>query len=210
MTRKMADERPLKVLRNATFWEIILAIIRGKDYATAIAKDLGKKQPTVTEQLQVLRKSQLIRPAKREKAQRYELNWEAILRAFYEVVFEALDFVLKFRKHLAPAISHLKINSVQDLEKIIPEELIKSFLKEYSTTVAAFGGKKKAFDELVFSFFCALSNLERQHWNLLCKKFNVSNEKALLIVAEVLEFEIYGIELTALTDCLTIGKRRSV
>jgi len=205
----MTDGGPLKVLRNTTFWEIILAIIRGKNYATAIARDLGKKQPTVTEQLEVLRKSQLIRPAKREKAQRYELNWEAILRAFYEVVFEALDFVSKFRKRLAPEIRRLKITHVQDLKKVIPEELIKSFLKEYSTTIAAFGGKKKTFDELVFSFFCALSNLERQHWSLLCKKFNVSDEKALLTIAEVLEFEIYGIELTALIGCLTVDKRRS-
>ncbi|MGB9760626.1 MAG: ArsR family transcriptional regulator [Thermoproteota archaeon] len=43
--------RVLDTLERPAYVEVLLSIAIGKNYATSIARHLGKKQPTVTEQL---------------------------------------------------------------------------------------------------------------------------------------------------------------
>ena len=44
----------MNLLQNPTFVQVLLCIISGKNYATAIARVLKKRQPTITEQLKQL------------------------------------------------------------------------------------------------------------------------------------------------------------
>ena len=60
-------QEALDLLENSTFVEVLLCIISGKDYSSAIAKTLKKSQPTVTEQLKQLEAAQLIKALNRKK-----------------------------------------------------------------------------------------------------------------------------------------------
>ena len=67
------------------------------------------------------------------------------------------------------------------------------------------GGKRKGFDELIFSFFGALNNIEKPYLKKLVKMFNIE-EETLLRLSAVMEFEMTGIEQTAIVTFLEWGK----
>jgi DNA-binding transcriptional ArsR family regulator len=203
MVKGKVNENVLSILENPTYLEVLLSIIIGKNYATAIARYLGKKQPTVTEQLKELEKFKLIRPLKREKSQKYEVNWDLLLETFYDIINETLklrgkDFLSKEEEERIKKIG---------IKKIVPPMLIKDFLKEYFIFLKDLGGKRKGFDEIIFSFFCALNNLEESSYKKLIRKFGI-DEKALKILANLMAFEIYGIEQTALETYLTFSSKK--
>lgn len=189
------------MLEKPTYAEVLLCIIGGKNYATSIARHLGKKQPTVTEQLKELEKVGLIEPLKREKSQKYEVNWNILLQIFYEIVNE----VFNERKEYLTKGEIKRIEKI-GLKKIVSPVLIKVFLKEYFSTLMDIGGKRKGFDAIVFSFFGALNNLEKRHWRKLVKEFGI-DKKSLSILANLMEFEISGVELTALETYLTFSRK---
>jgi DNA-binding transcriptional ArsR family regulator len=203
MVKGKVNENVLSILENPTYLEVLLSIIIGKNYATAIARYLGKKQPTVTEQLKELEKFKLIKPLKREKSQKYEVNWDLLLKIFYDIINEILklregDFLSKEEEERIKKIG---------IEKIVPPILIKDFLKEYFIFLKDLGGKRKGFDEIIFSFFCALNNLEKASYKKLIKKFGIDG-KALRILANLMAFEIYGIEQTTLETYLTFTSKK--
>jgi DNA-binding transcriptional ArsR family regulator len=203
MVKGKINENVLSILENPTYLEVLLSIINGKNYATAIARYLGKKQPTVTEQLKELEKFKLIKPLKREKSQKYEVNWDLLLKIFYDIINEILklrgkDFLSKEEEERIKKIG---------IEKIVPPMLIKDFLKEYFIFLKDLGGKRKGFDEIIFSFFCALNNLEESSYKKLIRKFGIDG-KALKILANLMAFEIYGIEQTALEAYLTFTSKK--
>jgi DNA-binding transcriptional ArsR family regulator len=203
MVKGKVNENVLSILENPTYLEVLLSIIIGKNYATSIARYLGKKQPTVTEQLKELEKFKLIKPLKREKSQKYEVNWDLLLKIFYDIISEILklregDFLSKEEEERIKKIG---------IEKIVPPILIKDFLKEYFIFLKDMGGKRKGFDEIIFSFFCALNNLEESTYKKLIRKFGI-DEKALKILANLMAFEIYGIEQTALETYLTFTSKK--
>ncbi|MCD6241584.1 hypothetical protein J7K27_08785, partial [Candidatus Bathyarchaeota archaeon] len=80
-------------------------------------------------------------------------------------------------------------------------KLVKSFLTEYLSFFVEFGGKAKGFDEIIFSFFSAINHLDKPYWKLLREKFGV-DEESLAALADMMEFEIYGPEMSALTMLL--------
>ena len=201
MKKEEEMDQIFDLLEKPAYTGVLLCIIGGKNYATSIAKHLGKKQPTVTEQLKELEKLGLIKPLKREKSQRYEVNWDILLHTFYDIINEVLD---ERSEYIAPR--EIKRIEKIGLEKIVPPELLKIFLKEYFLTLMDIGGKKKGFDEIVFSFFAALNNLNKRQWRKLIKKFEV-DEKSLLTLANLMEFEISGVELTALQTYLEFSGR---
>ena len=185
----------LELLEKPPYLEVLLCIASGKNYASSIARYLGKKQPTVTEQLMELERAGLIRIAKRGKAKCYRVNWRLLLDVFYDVVLG----VIKLRKeYLDP---RFKVNK-KDLKKILPGKLLKSFLKEYLVTFVELGGKRKGFDELIFTFFSAMNHLEEKYWKKLVKKYDVAEEKKLKHIAELMEMEIFCIEYTVLIGIL--------
>ncbi|MHA1582144.1 MAG: ArsR/SmtB family transcription factor [Candidatus Baldrarchaeia archaeon] len=192
------------LLQKPAYTEVLLCIIGKKNYASVIARILGKKQPTVTEQLKELERANLIKPLKRGKSQRYAVNWDTLLGAFYEIVNE----VIEVREEYLEKKDVERIKKV-GLEKIVPPRLIKTFLREYFSTFRDLGGKKKAFDELVFSFFAAINSLEKPLWKKLIKKFEI-DEKSLSFLASLIEFEMYAIEITALETYLSSDKEGDV
>lgn len=188
------------VLENPTYLEVLLCILTGRNYATAIARCLKKKQPTVTEQLKVLERHNLIKPLKRGKSQRYEVNLRVLLDIFYDIIGQVLNIRREFIKK-----RELKKIEKTELDKIIPPELITNFLKEYFETFLEMGGKRKGFDEIIFSFFCAINNLEDSYRRKLVKKFNIDG-KLLEPIANLMELEMSGLEEAALIVCLETTK----
>ncbi len=191
----MLDE-VLEVLEKPTYTEVLLCIVSGKNYATAIAKFLNKKQPTVTEQLSLLEKLQIIKFKARGKAKEYEVNWDVLLTIFYDIIEEVLDTRSDF-------LSKKEIEKIKKLgiKNIVPPKLIKTFLREYFLTFVELGGKRKGFDEIIFSFFSALNNLEKKYMRKLAKIFR-TDEDVLYSLANLIEFEISGIEQTAIMTYL--------
>ena len=186
----------LQLLENSTFVEILLCIISGKDYATAIARVLKKRQPTVTEQLKQLERVGLIKALKRRKAQKYEVDWDLLLDVFYDVV----EDVIELRREYLASDELRKIEQT-NLQGIIPRGLVKGFLKEYFDTLIDLGGKKKGFDEIIFSFFSAINRLDERDWKRLVRSFKI-DETIFSVIANAVEFEIYGVEQTALATFL--------
>lgn len=197
MVKGRISENVLSILENPAYLEVLLSIIIGKNYATEIAKYLEKKQPTVTEQLKELEKFKLIKPLKREKSQKYEVNWDLLLEVFYDIVKEV--FEIRKDDYLTKEEEE-KIKKI-GINKIVPPILIKDFLKEYFIMLKDLGGKRKGFDEIIFSFFCAINNLEEKSYKKLIKKFGIDG-KALGILANLMSFEIYGIEQTTIETYL--------
>jgi len=195
MSKKIVDE-VLEVLEKPTYTEVLFCIISGKNYATAIAKFLNKKQPTVTEQLSLLERLQIIKFKARGKAKEYEVNWDVLLTVFYDIIEQVLDAHSNF-------FSKKEIERIKKLgiKNIVPLEFIKTFLKEYFLTFVELGGKRKGFDEIIFSFFSALNNLEKSYMKKLARIFRI-DENALYSLANIMEFEISGIEQTAIITYL--------
>ncbi len=189
------------MLENPTYVEVLLCIISGKNYATAISRILKKKQPTVTEQIKQLERAGLIKPLKRRKAQKYEVDWGLLLDVFYNVVRD----VIKLREEFLES-EDLKEIERTNLQEIIPKALVEGFLKEYFDTLRELGGKRKGFDEIIFSFFSAMNKLDKFNWKRLVKSFRI-DKKILADIANALEFEIYGIEQTALMTYLDLYGR---
>lgn len=185
-----------EVLDNPTYTAILLCIIGGENYAMSIAHTLGKKQPTVTEQLKELEKVKLIIPLKRGKAQRYKVNWFPLIDKFYELIDDVFDERID---DLSLSYSKEEIKRIREIgwEKIVPPDLIKLFLKEYSSTLLSVGGIVKNFSEIIFSFFAALNNLDKKLWKKLVKEFDLDEER-LRLIANLMEFELFGVELSAI------------
>jgi len=194
MRTKHKLDRILDLLKRPAYVELLLCIASGRNYATAIARTLGKSQPTVTEQLKELENLELIRPVKRDKSKKYEVNWDLLLKIFYKIVDETIEL----RKEFLLKRERIKIREL-GLRNLIPPRLLKSFLKEYFYTLIDLGGKRKGFDEIIFSFFNALDNLEEKEWKKLVRKFNI-NEEALSTLAHIISFEISAIEQVALIN----------
>ncbi|WP_456330731.1 ArsR family transcriptional regulator [Archaeoglobus sp.] len=196
MGKRVDLDKILDVLERPAYVDVLLSIVSGKNYATSIAKVLGKKQPTVTEQLRELEKLGLIRPIRRDKSKKYEINWELLLDVFYTTVREIIclreEFLFSGKKRFTSM-------SREELEKVIPPDFIKRFLKEYFETLIEIGGKRKGFDEVIFCFFNALENLEKEEWEKLVKKFNL-DEKAISEIANLISFELSAVEQVALMN----------
>lgn len=195
-------QEALDLLENSTFVEVLLCIVSGKDYSSAIAKALKKSQPTVTEQLKQLEAVGLIKALKRDKAQKYGVNWDLLFEILYGVIRETTTLRQEYYDK-----DELRKIEQTNLENVIPRGLFKGFLKEYSSTLRDLGGKRKGLDEIIFSFFSAINKLEKSDWKKLVSEFKV-DEKNLATIAESVEFEIYGVELTALQVFLDINKTR--
>lgn len=182
----------LDLLENSTFFEVLLCVISGKDYSSAIAKALKKSQPTVTEQLKQLEAARLIKALNRKKAQAYEVNWDLLFEIFYDVVYDAIALREEYLEK-----DELKRITRTSLEGIIPRNMFKKFLIEYFSTLQDLGGKRKGLDEIILSFFLAMEKLNKRDWKKLLSKFG-SDENNLATIANAVGYEVFAIEQTAL------------
>lgn len=194
---KLIDAKDL--LENYTFVEVLLCVISGKTYSSAIAKALKKSQPTVTEQLKKLESAQLIKALIRKKAQEYEVNWDLMFEIFYDKVYDAITYREDYLDEDIKKITRAS------LEGIVPRNLFKGFLKEYYHTLHDVGGIKKDFDGIISSFFLALEELDKKMWKKLLTQYAIDGDN-LALVANVLACENYVVEQTALQGLLEFGE----
>lgn len=187
------------ILEKPHYQDILFCIMQNKNYSSIIARTLNKKQSIITEQLKDLEKVNLIEPLKRTKSQKYQINWTLILRVFYDIIKE----VLINRKEYFVDRDIEKIDQV-GVEIIIPQELIIEFLKNYFSTLSDVGGKRKSFDELVFSFFLALNKLDENKLDektldKIMKKYRI-DKNMFLNIADIMCIELYITELITLQN----------
>ena len=182
------------MLENPTYLETYLLVGAGTNYASAIAKKLRKKQPTVTEQLKVLQRVRLVRPLEREKSQKFEVDWEPLIASFYMVVLDVLT-------HRDRADGGRLLSRVKEakMENLLPGEFLKRFLVEYISVYLDVGGKSKGLQELIFSFFRGIGDVDRKEWNDLVRMFHLDG-KLLSEVAFAVAIEVSITEQTALSD----------
>ena len=182
------------MLENPTYLETYLLVGAGTNYASAIAKKLRKKQPTVTEQLKVLQRVRLVRPLEREKSQKFEVDWEPVIASFYMVVLDVLT-------HRDRADGGRLLSRVKEakMENLLPGEFLKRFLVEYISVYLDVGGKRKGLQELIFSFFRGIGDVDRKEWNDLVRMFHLDG-KLLSEVAFAVAIEVSITEQTALSD----------
>lgn len=181
------------ILENPPYLETYLLVGAGTNYASAIAKKLRKKQPTVTEQLKVLQKARLVRPLEREKSQRFSVDWEPIIASFYMIVLDVLTH--RDRGDGGKLLSRVREAKV---EKLLPEEFLRQFLVEYISVYLNVGGKRKGLQELIFSFFRGIGDVDRKEWNDLVRMFHLDG-KLLSEVAFAVAIEVSITEQTALS-----------
>lgn len=194
----------MDLLERYTFFEVLLCVIGGKNYSSAIAKTLKKSQPTVTEQLTRLRATQIIKALNRGNAQTFEVNWELLFEIFYNIVYQTVTV----RKECFQE-NEIKRLTRASLEGIVPRSLFKDFLREYYYTFRDSGGKKKGFDEIIFSFFLALAELDKADWKKIINQYGIDGD-ILATVSNALGFEVYGIEQTALIMLPEVGQEPKV
>lgn len=197
----VASDDAYEVLEKPTYVEILLSIVSGKTYATAISKVLKKRQPTVTGQLNELERVGLVKALKRRKAQCYEVNWDLLLDILYGIVNRVVEVREEF---ILP--NELALIKKTNLHGVIPKNLVEGFLKEYFEIHKDVGGKTKGFDEIVFSFFGAIDRLGKSEFKKLTTAFRI-DERILSCIAHIVGFELYGTELTALQCYLELSKK---
>jgi hypothetical protein len=192
----MIANEVMEILDNPTYVELLLCIIRGKNYSMAISRTLEKKQPTVTEQLRHLEKAGLIQPLKRKKAQCYDVEWDLLFSVFYHIVRNLLDLGEDYFSR--EDIETAKQIGERYLHEIVPQDLFKGFLKEYFYVLREHRGKKKGFYEIVLAFLSAINELNESDWKKLGKSFRI-DRKSLSFLASVAGFEMHAVEHVALT-----------
>jgi DNA-binding transcriptional ArsR family regulator len=187
-----ASDDAYEVLEKPTYVQILLSIVSGKTYATAISKVLKKRQPTVTGQLNELERVGLVKALKRRQAQCYEVNWDLLLDILHGIVNRVVELR---EEYISP--NELALIKKTNLHGVIPKDLVEGFLKEYFEIYQDVGGKTKGFDEIIFSFFGAIDQLSKSELKELTTAFRI-DERVLSCIAHMVGFELYGTELTAL------------
>ena len=146
---------------------VLLAVVAGWDYPSAIARVLGKKQPTVSEQLAELKAAGLIRTGERTKAQHYIVGWDPLI---YELQ-DLMNAILEQRGRDYRDGAFLPTVKRLGLSRILPPELFEDFLKHYFTTLREFRGIQKTFSEVCVSMFKALDELTEKELGLIAERY---------------------------------------
>ena len=191
MSKPELNERMDEMLSSPIYTELLLCIASGKNYASSIARFLGKRQSTVTEQLKELEGAGLIESRRNGATVKYYIKWG--LLAKHARLF--IRDILKERgEHYSPdKIKKLKEN----LAVILPTSFLRSFFKEYSKHLSTVGGVKKSFTELILAMLYAILQLDKAKFEALAKRFNI-NPRDLSDLASIVGIETHVVELSAL------------
>lgn len=188
--------RDYQILEIPEYLELLLAVANGYNYASKIAAYFskegkiighGKKQPTITEQLSTLEKHGLVREKEYSKAKIYEINWDPIIKAFYDITNSALKDI-----KYAWGISDFKKLKKIGIRNIIPTNLIKDFFSSHidALTIGIITTKHKGISELVLGFFAAIIQLRKNKVRDLVEKYNI-DEFSLLQVSKFASLYLY-------------------
>ena len=183
-----------ELLDKPAYMMVLLAIIAGWDYPSAIAKLLKKSQPTVSLQLSDLVAAGLVKPGERGKAQRYVVVWNPIIKELHHVMETGLFIRGSLR-------GNRFLNQVAKVgfDRIVPRESFQVFLRRYFLELRQTSGIQKTFSEICFSMFQSIDKLSPEERDNLARRFGVDSA-FLRDVASLIGMENYHVELLALQD----------
>ena len=191
--------KQINALEKQEYFDVLLYILYGSDYASRIAEDMGKTQPTITEQLQKMEELDLVEALKKGKSKRYQVKYEKLAEYVYSLIEEYRDYRKvhndpgKFDKRELEKLNETVIR------KALPIDLIADFFQYYAIGLDVAGGKVKAIDEVIVSFFGAVDSLEDKDYNELIKKYKIPKSSFATIV-DIMGFEsIYKEKVAVLT-----------
>ena len=181
----------LRILEKPEYFDIVLSVLNGYDYSSKIARELGKKQPTVTEQLNRLENLGIVRIVKKSKSKKFEVVEGVLCEYVYSMIEEFRDYREKEDVEGYFQARKLKKLDRDAIEKAIPCKLISAFFFHYSVMyLDILGGKIRTIDDIVISFFGALDSqiLENsQTINKLKSGFGIE-EKGFKIIVDIMSF----------------------
>ncbi len=161
------------------YTNVLLSLLRGNTYSSSISKDLGKAQPTITEELKTLEKDGAISRLKRDNAQRYELNWPRV----FEIVCEEIE----------------KISSCtrSEIDPNFPELFVTTFLTYYAKISGS--AKDRSLGDILSSLLQTLTLVDEKQSRLLKTIFRLTDKEInnLLKSARMLSIKANSIVLLA-------------
>jgi hypothetical protein len=190
----MSAEERESLLQNLTYVEVLLSLVLGYEYPTAIAKLLKKKQPTITEELSVLKHAGLVTLGERTKAQRYVVNWDLLLEELRKFVFD----ILKGRNEFDSTRLMERVKK-RGFYRVFPSDLFKAFLREYYEFLTDAGGLIKDYNDICLGFFKVLADLDQKRWKKVVREYQI-DAKLLGELSSFVATEIHLIETAALRD----------
>lgn len=194
----------VKALEKQEYFDVLLYILDGSDYASKIAKEMGKTQPTITEQLQKMEELELVESLKKGKSKRYQVNYEALSEYVYTLVEEYRDYRKKHND--LGRFDDEKLDRLDEaaIRTALPIELIADFFNYYAIGIVDLvGGKIKPIDEVVVSFFGAVDSLEEEYYSRLIKDYKI-RKKSFNTVVDFMAFESIEKEKVAVLTMLEL------
>lgn len=193
-----------KALEKQEYFDVLLYILDESDYASKIAKDMGKTQPTITEQLQKMEALSLVEALKKGKSKRYRVNYEILAEYVYSLVAEYRDYrkthddIDRFDPEKLKKLDEVAIR------KALPIELIADFFNYYAIGIVDLvGGKVKPIDEVVVSFFGAIESLNDEDYFRLKEEYKV-RKRSFDIIVDYMAFESIEKEKVAIITMLDV------
>lgn len=199
------------ILEKPEYFDVVLSILVGNDYASGIARTLGKKQPTITEQLNTLEKQGIVEVIRREKSKRFRVRSEILCEYTYSMIEIFRDFREKDDVYGLFTAEKLKEIDRKSIEEAVPCDLIMSFFEYYAVgrIDLGIGGKVKNIGDIIIAFFGALDSLggdDKKEISYLKREFSI-NSKVFDSIVELMSFESFRMELVAITTLLDTKKR---
>jgi len=197
--------KQINALEKLKYFDVLLYILYGSNYASSIAKDMGKTQPTITEQLQKMEELDLVEPLKKGKSKRYQVKYETLAEYVYYLVKEYLDFRKAYNDAEVFDKRELEKLNETSIRKALPIDLIADFFEYYALDLNMVGGKVKAIDEVIFSFFGAVDSLEDKYYNELIERYKIP-KRSFSTIVDIMGFESIHKEKVAVLSYVGIKR----
>lgn len=183
LTHIELNRKLVSTLEKPEFLSILLEIMGDRDYASQIARDLDKTQPTITEELNLLESLGIVQVAKRTKAKKYRVNVEVLVEAVYSMIEEFRDHWLEVDTLGIIPEKRLEKLGKKSIENTVPEELLRDFFDNYAVgIVGVIPGEVRGFGDIIRSFFGALDALNDEEYGRLLSAYNLKKSTFSLIV----------------------------
>src|SRR5208283_120268 len=167
------------LLDKSEYTEVLLSLLRGNTYASKIANDLRKAQPTISVQLKDLEKKKIVKRLARGNAQEYEVSWNELYKMIGSIINPRMfrkDGRLTKMLHREGATSEF-LEAAKWVGTSLPE-FLKRFITQYAVHLkkvdAAEDGKNEKrkkknpnFEEIILSFFVAICFVRLNELNRL-------------------------------------------
>ncbi len=130
---------------NETFNQILTKIASGVNYASELAKEIGKSIPVTFRQLDELIDLGILKKERAGKKVEYKLEWGAIANSFLKLIKEEFS---KAKEILPIKIPHLEI---KDIEKIFEINYIQKTFKKMYQEIEKAGKISYSYSKIKFN-----------------------------------------------------------